>query len=77
MRAANLQSSMIQRIVYDDEAQTLAVIFRGAGRYVYHGVPRLIFDGLKSAGSAGRYFNEFVKGRFRCEPERRRFRPAG
>jgi len=78
MRAANLRSSMISRIAYDDEEQTLCVWFRATGKYVYEGVPRAIYDGLKSASSAGRLFNEQVKGRFRCrfDPDRKRFRPA-
>jgi hypothetical protein len=78
MRAANLRSSLIARIAYDDAAQTLCVWFRGAGKYVYQGVPRAIYDALKAAPSAGRLFNEAVKGRFPCrfDPDRKRFRPA-
>jgi hypothetical protein len=76
MRAAKLKSSMIARIAYDDAAQTLSVWFRESGRYVYHGVPKAIYEALCAAQSAGRYFNEYVKGRYRCsfDPERR-FRP--
>lgn len=77
MRAAKLKSSMIARIAYDDAAETLSVWFRESGRYVYYGVPRAIYEALCAAQSAGRYFNAFVKGRYRCsfDPERRRFRP--
>ena len=77
MRAARLDSSMISRIAYDDAAEALSVWFRETGRYVYFGVPEAVFDALCSAPSAGRYFNQFVKGRYRCsfDPERRRFRP--
>ena len=79
MRAARLQSSMIARIGYDDEARTLSIWFRDTGRYLYRDVPRAVYDALRSAPSAGRYFNAFVKGRYRCtpDPERRRFRPPG
>ena len=68
---------MIERICFDDEAGTLDIWFRGSGRYVYHDVPAHHYEGLKAAASAGRYFNDHIKGRFRCEPdpERRRFRP--
>lgn len=78
MRAANLRSSLISRIVHDEEAGTLTIWFRSTGRYVYHDVPRAVYDALKRAPSAGRYFNECVKHRYRCsfDPERRRFRPA-
>ena len=77
MRAAKLGSSMIERICYDDDEGSLSIWFRATGRYVYHGVPVALYEGLKDASSAGRYFNQCIKGRFRCEfdPERRRFRP--
>lgn len=77
MRAARLGSSMIERICYDDEEGSLSIWFRETGRYIYYDVPAIIYDGLKGAASAGRYFNDHIKGRFRCEfdPERRRFRP--
>lgn len=77
MLAARLTSSMIDRIAYDEEAAALSIWFRGTGRYVYSMVPRTIYEGLKTAPSAGRYFNECVKRRFPCrpDPERRKFRP--
>ncbi len=79
MRAAKLNSSMISRIAYDEEAEVLSVWFRESGRYCYFGVPRAVYEALRTAASAGRYFNEMIKGRYRCsfDPERRRFRPAG
>ena len=79
MRAAKLSSSMIERICYDEEEGSLSIWFRATGRYIYYGVPRAVFDALKAAPSAGRYFNESIKRRYRCafDPERRRFRPTG
>jgi hypothetical protein len=79
MRAANLKSSLISRIAYDEEEGALSIWFRQTGRYVYHDVPRAIYDALKRAPSAGRFFNECIKRRYRCspDPERRRFRPTG
>ncbi len=79
MRAANLKSSLISRIAYDEEAGALSIWFRETGRYVYYDVPRAIYDSLKRAPSAGRFFNECIKRRYRCgfDPERRRFRPVG
>jgi hypothetical protein len=79
MRAAKLNSSLISRIAYDEEAGALSIWFRETGRYVYYGVPRAIYDALKKAPSAGRFFNECIKRRYQCsfDPERRRFRPTG
>lgn len=77
MRAARLGSSLIERICYDEDEGSLSIWFRATGRYVYSDVPVGLYEGLKAARSAGRYFNDCIKGRFRCEfdPERRRFRP--
>jgi hypothetical protein len=78
MRAANLSSSVIARIAYDEDASILSIWFRETGRYVYFDVPRAIYDALKTAPSAGRFFNESIKRRYRCsfDPARKRFRPS-
>ncbi len=78
MLAAKLSSSMIERVDYDPAARRLIVIFCGGGRYFYHEVPSAIYEGLKEAGSAGRYFNAVIRDRYRCEPDpaQRRFRPS-
>jgi hypothetical protein len=78
VRAAKLSSSMIERICYDAERRSLEIRFRGSGRYFYFDVEEALYEGLRDAPSAGRYFNERIKGRYRCmpDPERRRFRPA-
>jgi hypothetical protein len=78
MRAAKLNSTMISRVAYDEEAEALSIWFRETGRYVYFDVPSAIFDALRAAPSAGRYFNECIKRRYRCtfDPARRKFRPA-
>jgi hypothetical protein len=78
LRATRLSSSVIERILYDEEAHDLSIWFRETGRYIYSDVPRAIYDGLSRAPSAGRYFNTCIKRRFPCRPDpaRRRFRPA-
>ena len=77
MRATNLSSSLIARIVYDDEKRTLRVCFRHGPAYVYFDVPGDEYDALKAARSAGRHYNSRIKGRYRCryDPERKRFGP--
>lgn len=78
MRAAKIVSSAISRIAYDDDRQVLSIWFRQTGRYLYHDVPRALYEAMKAAPSAGTFFNLCIKKRFRCErdPARRRFRPA-
>jgi hypothetical protein len=78
MRARKLNSTMIDRVVFDDEAETLKVSFRGSGRsYTYMGVPRAIYDALVRAQSAGRYFNDCIRGHFACHSDRRRYPVEG
>lgn len=78
MRARRLTSSMIDRIGFDDDTGTLTVWFKGSRKYLYYAVPRALYDALGKASSAGRFFNECIKGRFECrfDPARRRQRPA-
>jgi hypothetical protein len=54
----------------------LSIWFRETGRYFYEDVPRAAYEALRRAPSAGSYFNACIKGRYRCTPERRRFRPS-
>ena len=77
MRAARIQSSVIARIAYDEATRVLDIWFRDSGRYCYFDVPREVYEGLRSAPSAGRYFAEQIRGHFRCafDPDRKRFRP--
>lgn len=78
MLAARLSSSAIERILYDEDSKALFICFRETGRYLYSGVPRAVYEGLKKAPSPGRYFNQCIRRRYPCrpDPERRRFRPV-
>ena len=76
MRAVRLRSSMIERALFDEAAQELTICFKAGRKYIYSGVPGAVFDALKSAASAGAYFNDCIKGRFACRSDpARRFRP--
>lgn len=48
---------------YDDEAQRLELEFRNGATYAYSNVPQGVVEGLRSAGSAGAYWNRY-KNRF-------------
>jgi hypothetical protein len=75
LRAARLQSSTIERILFDEPARELTIRFRDGGSYVYSGVPRAVYEALRTASSAGAYFNRCIKGRFDCryDPARKRY----
>jgi len=68
---------MIDHVAYDEATSVLCIGFRDSGKYLYHGVPRTIYDGLCNADSLGAFFNAHIKDHFRCErdPARRRFGP--
>ena len=57
-----IDSSNIEAIGYDDDAQELHVQFLSGGYYIYHEVPRQIFDDLMLAPSKGSFLNREVKG---------------
>jgi hypothetical protein len=78
VRAARLSSSLIERIAFLDDERTLKVWFRGGPLYCYFDVPPDMFDALRDAPSAGRFYNARIKGCYRCsyDPARKRYRPA-
>ena len=73
MLAIRPRSSLIDRVVYDEDGETLTVTLHNRRRFIYSDVPRAVYEALKKAGSAGRFFNGAVKGRFPCHTDRRRY----
>ncbi len=60
-----VQSSAIEQVSYDPDAQTLVATFRESGRtYVYADVPEEVYDGLLFSDSLGAYFNANIRDRF-------------
>ena len=57
-----VDSSNVESIGYDDEKQELHVRFLSGGYYIYHEVPRQIFDDLMNAPSKGSFLNREMKG---------------
>lgn len=64
MEMVQVDSSNIDAIGYDEEAQELHVQFQGGSEYVYSGVPGDVHERLMSAPSKGRFLNTEVKGIF-------------
>jgi hypothetical protein len=60
-----VDSSNVEAIGYDDDTQELHVQFLSGGYYIYHDVPRQIFDELMCAPSKGSFLNREVKGVYR------------
>jgi hypothetical protein len=62
MQMQPIESSTISHAGYDAEKQTLVVQFKTGAIYEYSGVPEEEYDGLMSAGSAGAYLHQNIKG---------------
>ncbi|CDX32321.1 KTSC domain-containing protein [Mesorhizobium sp. B4-1-3] len=61
-----MPSTAIQNIRYDPSRRILSVWFVPSGeRYDYEGVGPKIYSGFKEASSKGRFFNKFVRDRFK------------
>jgi KTSC domain len=56
-----LQSSHLDRIGYDADAQMMHVIFKDGSHYAYHNVPHRTFSQLLKADSPGEHFREHIK----------------
>lgn len=67
MDMIDVSSSNIQQIGYDEDTQTLAVVFVNGARYHYSSVPENIFEELKSAGSVGSYFHSAIRDSYDCQ----------
>jgi len=55
-------SSDIASVGYENGV--LRIHFHSGGLYAYYSVPQDVYEGLMSAGSHGRYFHAFIKGRY-------------
>lgn len=73
MRATNLKSSTIRRVLFDEAHARMTLTFVDGRKYVFDGVGLGDYRALCAAPSAGRHFNEHIKGRFPChrDPPRR------
>lgn len=59
-----LSSSNLRAAEYDPGSQTLVIDFHRGRRYAYSGVPVNVYAGLLRAPSHGRYFHQWIRGRY-------------
>jgi len=57
-----VDSSNIEAIGYDPNAQELHVQFLSGITYVYYNVPENVYEEIMDAPSKGSYFNRIIKG---------------
>ena len=61
-----LNSSAILCVDYDAWSQVLSIQFTsGVIFYSFYGVPVEVYYSLISASSAGKYYNHYIRGRYR------------
>ena len=62
---ANLNSSNVEKIAWNSEVLTVYLLTGAIMRYL--DVPSGIFEGIRTAMSAGSYLNRHVRGQFNCK----------
>lgn len=62
--SVTLRSSNLRAASYDARTQTLTIEFYRGRTYVYTGVSENVYAGLIRAASHGRYFNQWIRGRY-------------
>ena len=59
-----VNSSCIRAVTYDRIERELIVEFTHGGEYTYWEVPEVLVEELLRADSAGRFYNENIRGQF-------------
>lgn len=62
-----MPSSAIKHFSYDADRKTLKIMFITDMVYLYKNVPVRIYKMLKASGSKGRYFNSYIKDKFKFQ----------
>ena len=62
MNTTSVVSSMIDSIGYDPDIKTLEVTMLSGDTYDYYEVPQEVYDAFINAPSAGRFFDDYIKG---------------
>ncbi|QNN44160.1 KTSC domain-containing protein [Pedobacter roseus] len=62
-----MPSSVIKYFSYDQANGTLKIIFTTDIVYLYKKVPEKVYKLLKASGSKGRYFNTYIKDKFKFQ----------
>ena len=64
MEHRSLESSFLKSAAYDPGLMLLEIQFKNGKRYRYTDVPEELFYQLSSSESCGKFFGEFIKGKF-------------
>tara|TARA_R110001592_G_scaffold167390_1_gene402865 strand:- start:268 stop:495 length:228 start_codon:yes stop_codon:yes gene_type:complete len=63
-QSTNIDSSMINRVIYHFTTKKLKVEFNSGALYEYDNVDPMVYDNLCKAESQGKFFNEQIKNNY-------------
>ncbi|MFZ2986609.1 KTSC domain-containing protein [Ideonella sp.] len=66
MQMIPVSSSAISAIGYDPATRRMQIRFKQGDTYTFCGVPQQVFSSFLAAGSKGRYFESYIRGRYQC-----------
>lgn len=64
MLRQNVRSSNLRSVGYDQNISLLEIEFKGGRLYQYSNVPAMIYNGLMSASSHGKYFHRNIRDKY-------------
>ena len=59
-----MPSTVIRSFEYDEESQTLLIVFQSGRRYEYLDVPAELIKELRGAFAKGEFFNKHIRSRY-------------
>ena len=61
-------STLVDRVYYDPETNTLDAVFKEGARYRYRGVTPKVFAKFVLAKSMGKFFNTNIRTKYQYQP---------
>lgn len=62
-----MPSSVVAKMVYDGDSETLRIVYVSGMVYDYKNVPLEVYQAMKNASSKGTYLNKHIKNNFEFE----------
>ena len=65
MNRIPVSSSNIAEVGYDEQSNTMEILFTNHSVYQYFDVPKNVHNALISAASVGQFFHQQIRGQYR------------
>lgn len=62
-----MPSSVVAKMIYNEEKHTLRIVYVSGMVYDYKNVPWEVYEAMKTSGSKGTYLNKHIKGNYEFE----------